>query len=114
MKPVRLMYAASGHDADMLYATGFYADDAFLWWEVRGRGHLALSPLEIDRAKPVARGRVHAVSEFLPKGPQELDGGTNRRRDEINRPAFLPRTGTVSRRIARATARGETSPQGLA
>jgi len=68
MKPVRLMYAASGHDADMLYATGFYADDPFLWWEIRGRRHLALSPLEIDRAKPVARGRVHALSEFLPKG----------------------------------------------
>jgi Xaa-Pro aminopeptidase len=68
MKPVRLMYAASGHDADMLYATRFYADDPFLWWEVLGRRHLALSPLEIDRAKPVAQGRVHAMSEFVPKG----------------------------------------------
>lgn len=68
MKPVRLMYAASGHDADMLYATGFYADDPFLWWEVRGRRHIALSPLEIDRAKPVARGKVHAMSEFQPNG----------------------------------------------
>ena len=68
MKFVRLMYAASGHDADMLYATRFYADDPFLWWEVRGHRHLALSPLEIDRAKPVALGRVHAMSEFLPKG----------------------------------------------
>jgi len=68
MKPVRLMYAASGHDADLLYATRFYADDPFLWWEARGRGHLALSPLEIDRAKPVARGQVHALAEFLPKG----------------------------------------------
>ena len=68
MKPVRLMYAASGHDADLLYATRFYADDPFLWWEVRGRRHLALSPLEIDRARPVAQGRVHALTEFLPKG----------------------------------------------
>jgi Xaa-Pro aminopeptidase len=65
MDAVRLMYAASGHDADMLYATRFYADDPFLWWEVRGRRHLALSPLEIDRAKPVARGRIHAMGEFL-------------------------------------------------
>jgi Xaa-Pro aminopeptidase len=65
MSSARLMYAASGHDADMLYATRFYADDPFLWWEVRGRRHLALSPLEIDRAKPVARGKVHAMGEFL-------------------------------------------------
>jgi Xaa-Pro aminopeptidase len=72
MRPVRLMYAASGHDADMLYATHFYADDAFLWWEARGQRHLALSPLEIDRAKPVARGQVHALAEFLPR-----DGRTN-------------------------------------
>jgi Xaa-Pro aminopeptidase len=72
MPPVRLMYAASGHDADMLYATHFYADDAFLWWEVRGRRHLALSPLEIDRAKPVAHGQVHELAEFLPR-----DGRTN-------------------------------------
>jgi Xaa-Pro aminopeptidase len=65
MSSARLMYAASGHDADMLYATRFYADDPFLWWEVGGRRHLALSPLEIDRAKPVARGKVHAMGEFL-------------------------------------------------
>jgi Xaa-Pro aminopeptidase len=61
------MYAASGPDADMLYATRFFADDPFLWWEARGRTHIALSPLEIDRARPVARvARVHATGEFLP------------------------------------------------
>ena len=65
MSTVRLMYAASGHDADMLYATRFYADDAFLWWESRGKRHIALSPLEIDRAKPVAKAQVHAMSEFF-------------------------------------------------
>jgi Xaa-Pro aminopeptidase len=66
MSTVRLMYAASGHDADMLYATRFYADDAFLWWEARGKRHIALSPLEIDRAKPVARAQVHPLAEFMP------------------------------------------------
>lgn len=60
------MCAASGFDADMLYATGFYADDPFVWWEARGKTHIALSPLEIDRARPVARVRkVHAHGEFL-------------------------------------------------
>jgi Xaa-Pro aminopeptidase len=67
MSSARLMCAASGSDADMLYATGFYADDPFIWWEARGKSHVALSPLEIDRAKPVARvGKVHANGEFLP------------------------------------------------
>lgn len=67
------MYAASGHDADMLYATGFYADDPFTWWEVRGQSHIALSPLEIDRARPVARvNEVHPLGEFLPKGDNSM------------------------------------------
>jgi Xaa-Pro aminopeptidase len=67
MKSTRLMCAASGHDADMLYATGFYADVPFVWWETPGKTHVALSPLEIDRARPVARvGEIHANAEFLP------------------------------------------------
>jgi Xaa-Pro aminopeptidase len=60
------MCAASGSDADMLYATGFYADDPFLWWEVRGKTHVALSPLEIDRARPVSSAKsIHANGDFL-------------------------------------------------
>ena len=67
MSSARLMCSASGHDADMLYATRFYADDPFVWWEARGKTHIALSPLEIDRAKPVAHvTQVHAIGEFLP------------------------------------------------
>jgi Xaa-Pro aminopeptidase len=63
----RLMYAASGHDADMLYAIRFYADDPFVWWEARGETHIVLSPLEIDRAKPIAQvSQIHGVGEFLP------------------------------------------------
>src|ERR1700722_2759810 len=69
MSTARLMVAASGHDADMLYATRFYADDPFVWWEARGKTHAALSPLEIDRAKPIARKnhwQAHGIGEFLP------------------------------------------------
>ena len=66
MSSARLMYAASGHDADMLYATHFYADDPFIWWEARGKTHVALSPLEIDRAKPIASvDQIHGLGEFL-------------------------------------------------
>jgi Xaa-Pro aminopeptidase len=72
MSTARLMVAASGHDADMLYATRFYADDPFVWWEARGKRHVALSPLEIDRARPIARvTQVHGIGEFLP--PQAKD-----------------------------------------
>jgi Xaa-Pro aminopeptidase len=74
MSSARLMVAASGHDADMLYATRFYADDPFVWWETRSQAHIALSPLEIDRARPIARRnrvQVHGIAEFLP--PQAMD-----------------------------------------
>ena len=67
MSPTRLMVAASCQDADMLYATHFYADDPFVWWEARAKTHIALSPLEIDRARPVASvTQVHGIGEFLP------------------------------------------------
>ena len=69
MKSTRLMCAASGPDADMLYATGFYADDPFVWWEAGGKSHICLSPLEIDRAKPVSKADViHAMAEFPDPG----------------------------------------------
>ena len=72
MSSARLMCAASGHDADMLYATRFYADDPFVWWEARGKTHIALSPLEIDRARPVARvTEIHAIGDFLPPKPKD-------------------------------------------
>jgi Xaa-Pro aminopeptidase len=67
MSSARLICAASGSDADLLYATGFYADDPFVWWEVGRKTHIALSPLEIDRARPVATvTEVHGNAEFLP------------------------------------------------
>lgn len=66
------MVAASGSDADMLYATRFYADDPFIWWETRGKTHLVLPPLEIDRARPVARAsHIHATEDFLPPRPKD-------------------------------------------
>ena len=72
MSTARLMVAASGHDADMLYATRFYADDPFIWWEDKNKTHVALSPLEIDRARPVAKvTQIHGLAEFLPPQPKD-------------------------------------------
>src|SRR5919201_1857274 len=47
----RLMSAASEADADMLYATRFFAPDPFLFVEARGRRLVVMSDLELDRAR---------------------------------------------------------------
>ena len=66
METARLMYADSGSSADMFYATRLPIDDPFLWWEFQGKTHVALSPLEIDRAIPLAQvSEVHPISEYL-------------------------------------------------
>ena len=56
----KLIVAASEYDADMLYATHFFAPDPFIFLERNGKRTLVLSDLEIDRAKKTA----HA-NEFL-------------------------------------------------
>jgi Xaa-Pro aminopeptidase len=58
----RLMVASSERDANMLYATGLFVPDAFIWFQVRGRTYAVLSDLEVDRAKKHAR--VDRVLEY--------------------------------------------------
>jgi len=53
--PVRLLYAASETDADILYPTGFFAPDPFLFIQVGRKRILVMSDLEIDRARNQAR-----------------------------------------------------------
>jgi Xaa-Pro aminopeptidase len=48
---VRLLYAASERDADILYASGFFAPDPFLCLVAGNRTILVMSDLEMDRAK---------------------------------------------------------------
>ena len=55
----RLIVAASEHDPDMLYATRFFAPDAFIFLEQNGRTTIVLSDLEIDRGR--AQGQVDEV-----------------------------------------------------
>ncbi|CAN5510480.1 Xaa-Pro peptidase family protein [soil metagenome] len=57
----RLIVAASETDADMLYATRFFAPDPFIFLEQNGRRTLVLSDLEIDRARQQAE-----ADDFLP------------------------------------------------
>jgi Xaa-Pro aminopeptidase len=53
-KPARLIVAASESDPDMLYATKFWAPDAFIFLERNGKRTLVLSDLEIDRGRKQA------------------------------------------------------------
>lgn len=78
MKTAQLIFAASEYDADILYATRFFAPDAFLWWQWRGKTHAVLSPLEINRGRRSAHvDEVHSAEEFLtpngkPNGTADL------------------------------------------
>jgi Xaa-Pro aminopeptidase len=60
----KLIVADSERSADMLYATRFFAPDAFIFLEVAGRRTVVLSDLEIDRGRRDARvDEVLAYSE---------------------------------------------------
>jgi Xaa-Pro aminopeptidase len=51
----RLLYAASETDADILYPTGFFAPDPFLFMQKGRQKILVMSDLEMDRARAQAR-----------------------------------------------------------
>src|SRR5262249_28547880 len=50
----RLIYSASDTDANMLWATRFFAPDPFIFVDKRGKRYLVMNDLEIDRAKSQA------------------------------------------------------------
>ena len=47
----RLLYSASETDADILYPTGFFAPDPFLFVQKGKTKVLVMSDLEMDRAR---------------------------------------------------------------
>src|ERR1700683_3515823 len=60
-----LIVASSEGSADMLYATRFFAPDAFIFLEARGKRSVVLSDLEIDRGRRDAGvDEVIAVSDI--------------------------------------------------
>jgi len=72
-RDTRLIVATSEIDADILYATRFFAPDPFIYLEKNGRRTLVLSDLEIDRARKVA-----TADEFVQfsKLERELQNGS--------------------------------------
>src|SRR6476660_6034621 len=64
----RLIYSASESDANMLWATRFFAPDPFVFIEKRGKRYLVMNDLEIDRAKEQASvDKVLPYSDFVKK-----------------------------------------------
>src|SRR5689334_843176 len=63
-----LIVADSEHDANMLYATGIFVPDPFIFLRLRGRNLLVMSDLEIDRARQQApHCRVLSLSQYQKK-----------------------------------------------
>ena len=54
MNDTLLMIADSERDANMLYATGLFVPDPFIYLKTRGRALIVMSDLEIDRARAQA------------------------------------------------------------
>jgi Xaa-Pro aminopeptidase len=86
MKSVRidaqLIVAASETDANMLYATRFFAPDAFIYLRHDGRTVVVMSDLELDRAR-----RQATVDQVLSRS--ELERELQKRRRVINTAAVL-------------------------
>src|SRR6476620_6591989 len=66
----RLIVAASENDPDILYAPRFFAPDAFIFLEERGKRTLVLSDLEIDRARKQAQADEFVSYSALEKEVQ--------------------------------------------
>jgi Xaa-Pro aminopeptidase len=68
MPDILLMVADSERDADMLYATGLFVPDPFIYLHARGCPLLVMSDLEIDRARQQApHCRVVSLSDYQKK-----------------------------------------------
>ena len=61
----RLIYSASESDANMLWATRFFAPDPFIFIQKRGKRYLVMNDLELDRAKSQANvDKVLSYSDY--------------------------------------------------
>ncbi|HXS67369.1 MAG TPA: Xaa-Pro peptidase family protein [Candidatus Polarisedimenticolia bacterium] len=60
-----LIVADSDHDANMLYATGMFVPDPFIYLRLRGKNFIVMSDLEMDRARRQAEHcRVLSLSRY--------------------------------------------------
>jgi len=67
----RLIYSASESDANMLWATRFFAPDPFIFIQKRNKTYLVMNDLEVDRAKSQAHvDQVLSYSEYVKRWQQ--------------------------------------------
>ncbi|MBI3332842.1 MAG: aminopeptidase P family protein [Candidatus Omnitrophica bacterium] len=67
-----LIIAASEQDANLYYATRFWAPDPFIFARIDGRGILVMSELEVDRARAESKAdEVLALSKLLSEARQK-------------------------------------------
>jgi len=72
----RMIYAASDKNADMLYATGVFVPDPFLYLRARNRVYLLVNAMELARVKREARAdRVFSYDEIIALGRSGRTGG---------------------------------------
>src|SRR5204863_6233714 len=93
-KPTRLIVAASDTDADILYATKFWAPDPFIFLERNGKRTLVLSDLEIDRGRKQAEADEFVMFSELEREVQ----GTQKRAPQYEKVLayFLKKRGVKS------------------
>src|SRR5439155_1088649 len=68
----QLIYSASEGDANMLWATRFFAPDPFIFIQKRGKRYLVMNDLEIERAKSEASvDKVLPYTEYVRRKQKE-------------------------------------------
>lgn len=73
MADAKLIVADSSRNSDLLWATGFYAPDPFVFAEADGRRVIVVNSLEYERAKKQAKGcEVMLQEDLMGKGPTTL------------------------------------------
>lgn len=102
----RLMVGASEHCADLLYATGMFVPDPFVWLEISGRSCAMFSALEVDRARSQAR-----VDEVIDQS--EMEKHLKRQPSDAAERFLLALEALLRRRRVRRLAVPDWTPAGV-
>ncbi len=82
IQSARLLFAASEQNANILYATGFFAPDPFVYLFYGGKSHVILSDLEVDRGRRDAH-----VDVIIPYSELAAEAGKNAQRKGHDQPS---------------------------
>ena len=68
----KFIYAGSKDCADLLYLTGFLAEDPFLWFSIGDENYIIVSPMELERARKQCRKDVTPLTALQAMEKWEL------------------------------------------